>query len=166
MENLFSLDLQQIFIPSGSILEIVLRGTLMYFALLLLLRFVLRREPGKIGLADMLLVVILADASQNAMAGGYKSWTEGALLVCTLVFWNYALDWLAFRYPFMQRLLEPAPLMLVKNGQMLRRNMRQEMITEEELRSQLRQNGIDDLSNVKEARIESDGNISVVGFDH
>jgi uncharacterized membrane protein YcaP (DUF421 family) len=96
MEKYVALNWEVVFVPSGSIVEVMLRGTLMYFALVLLMRLVLRREPGSIGLADMLLVVILADASQNAMAGGYKSWTEGVVLVGTLLFWNYAFDWLAY----------------------------------------------------------------------
>lgn len=162
MEQFLSVDWHEVFVPGGSILEIILRGSLMYLSLVLLMRFVLRREPGKIGLADMLLVVILADASQNGMAGGYKSWTEGVVLVATLIFWNYALDWLAYRVPLVQRLLEPAPLLLVTNGRMLKRHMRQEMITEDELRGQLREHGVEDLAEVKEARIESDGNISVI----
>jgi uncharacterized membrane protein YcaP (DUF421 family) len=99
MDKYIALNWEDVFVPSGSIVEIMLRGTLMYFALVFLMRFVLRREPGSIALADMLLVVILADASQNAMAGGYKSWTEGVLLVSTLVFWNYTFDWLAYRFP-------------------------------------------------------------------
>ena len=161
MDQYFSIDWADLFVPSGSIVAIVLRGTLMYFVLLLLLR-VFPREPGKIGLADMLLVVILADASQNAMAGEYRSVTEGVILVSTLVFWNFFLDWLAYHWSPFRRVLEPAPLLLVKNGRMLKRNMRQEMITEEELRGQLRQNGVLHITDVREARMESDGNISVV----
>lgn len=93
-----------------------------------------------IGIADLLVVVLIADAAQNAMASEYKSITEGAILVLTIIFWNYAVDWLGFRFPALQRLTRP-PLLLIKDGEMLFRNMRQEMITTEELNSQLRQQG-------------------------
>jgi uncharacterized membrane protein YcaP (DUF421 family) len=146
-------------------LEIVVRGTIVYLALFFLLRFILRREPGKVGIADMLLVVLIADAAQNAMATDSRSITEGLVLVATLIFWNYALDWLAYRFSWVRRLIEPAPLLLVKDGRLLHRNLRQEMITEEELRGQLRQHGIEDVGEVAEARIESDGHISVLTRD-
>jgi uncharacterized membrane protein YcaP (DUF421 family) len=108
------------------------------------------------------LITLLADASQNAMAGGYNSIVSGIVLVCTIIFWSYFLDWLGFRVPWFGRLVEPAPLPLIKRGKLLRRNMRHELITEEELMSQLREQGLDDFAKVKEAYIESDGHISVV----
>jgi uncharacterized membrane protein YcaP (DUF421 family) len=57
----------------------------MYLFLFLLFRFVMRRDVGAIGIADVLLIVIIADASQNAIAGGYDSVTEGLVVVATLV---------------------------------------------------------------------------------
>lgn len=69
-------------------LELVVRGTAMYWFLFLLFRFVLRRDVGSIGIADVLLLVLIADAAQNAMAGSYESITEGCLLVATIVGWN------------------------------------------------------------------------------
>ena len=113
----------------------------------------------------MLLIVLLADASQNAMAGEYKSLPDGIVLVATIVFWSYALDWLSFKFPRLQYLIEPPPLLLIKNGQLLPRNMRRELITEVDLKGQLRQQGISDISKVKEAYIETDGRISVIEWE-
>jgi uncharacterized membrane protein YcaP (DUF421 family) len=73
-----------------------------------------------IGIADLLVV----DAAQNAMASEYKSITESAIVVLTIVFWNYAVDWLGFRFPALQCLIRPPPLLLIKDGEMLFRNMR------------------------------------------
>ena len=100
---------------------------------------IFRRQAGALGLSDLLVVVLIADAAQNAMASEYKSITEGAILVGTIFFWDYFLDWLGFRIPFLRRLLRPRALLLIENGRLLRRNMRQEMITAEELMGQLRQ---------------------------
>lgn len=61
------------FMPDGPVLEIIVRGTVTYLALFTLLRIILRREAGNLGITDMLVIVLLADASQNAMAGGYNS---------------------------------------------------------------------------------------------
>jgi uncharacterized membrane protein YcaP (DUF421 family) len=96
------------------------------------------------------------------MAGDYKSLPEGIVLVATIIFWNYALDWLSFKFPRFESLIEPPALPLVKNGQLLRRNMRRELITEADLLGQMREQGISDVSKVKEAFIESDGRISII----
>ena len=156
------MDWKSIFLPDVPLLEIILRGSAMYIALFVLLRMVLKRQTGSLGMTDLLLITLIADASQNAMAGEYKSVPDGIVLVATIIFWNYAFDWLSFRYPWFSRLIEPPPLPLIKNGRLLRRNMRHELITEEELMSQLREQGVDDPEKVKEAYIESDGHISVV----
>ncbi len=161
MELISNLDWKSMFVPSGNVFEIVLRGTVVYFFLLVLLR-ILRREAGAVGLSDLLVVVIIADAVQNAMANEYKSITEGLVLVSTIVFWDFSLDWLGSRSQFIHRLLRPAPMLLIKDGKLLRRNMRQEMITEEELMSQLRKQGIDAYEKVKKCFLEGDGQFSII----
>jgi uncharacterized membrane protein YcaP (DUF421 family) len=60
------------------------------------------------------------------------------ILVSTIIFWSYTLDWLAHKFPWFGRLIEPPPLPLLKNGKLLRRNMRRELISEDKLTSQLR----------------------------
>jgi uncharacterized membrane protein YcaP (DUF421 family) len=165
MKTLFGIDWQHFFLPSVALAELILRGSLIYLGIFALMRFVLKREAGTIGLPDLLMTVLVADAAQNAMAAEYHSITEGAVLIATIVFWNYALDWLGHRFPRVERLLHPPPLPLVKDGRLLRRNMRQELITEEELMSHLRQHGIAELAQVKEAYMEGDGQISVIPRD-
>jgi uncharacterized membrane protein YcaP (DUF421 family) len=87
------------------------------------------------------------------------------VLVGHIIFSNYALDWLSFKAPWFERLIEPSPLPLVKQGKLLRRNMRSELITEVELRGQLREQGVEDVAKVKAAYIESDGRISVIKYE-
>jgi uncharacterized membrane protein YcaP (DUF421 family) len=157
-----SLDWQSLFIPTTPLLELVLRGTLMYFALLFALRLLGRRQVGSLSLMDLLLIVLIADAAQNAMAAEYRSLTEGLVLCGTLIGWNYFFDFLAFRSKWFARLLEPPPLPLVRDGQLQRRNMRKELLTEEEVLSQLREQGVEDISVVRMAYIEPDGAFSVL----
>jgi uncharacterized membrane protein YcaP (DUF421 family) len=88
-------------------LELVVRGTIMYLGLVLTFRFILRRDVGALGIPDVLFIVMVADAAQNAMAGEYKSVADGVVLVATLVFWNVALDWLAFHSRAVRRFIEP-----------------------------------------------------------
>jgi uncharacterized membrane protein YcaP (DUF421 family) len=145
--------------------ELVLRGTLMYWFLLLLFRFLVRRRMGSVGLGDMLVLVLLADAAQNAMSGDYKTFSEGAVLVATIVGWNVALDWLVYRVAAVRRIMEPSPLPLIRDGRVLRKNLREEFLTVDELKSKLREKGIDDVRDVKHAYLESDGEVSVLKLD-
>lgn len=156
------MDWKSIFLLDIPVSEIILRGSLIYISLFVLLRVVLKRQAGSLGMTDLLLITLIADASQNAMAGSYTSLSAGIILVCTIMFWSYAFDWLSYRFAWFNRLIEPRPLPLVKRGELLRRNMRRELITEDELMSQLREQGVDDLGKVKEAFMEPDGHISVV----
>ncbi len=146
-------------------LEIVVRGTAIYLGLFLLLRLVLKRQAGTVGITDLLVIVLIADAAQNAMADDYKSISDGILLVCVIIFWSHALDWLGYAFPSLNRFVHPPPLPLIRNGQLLRQNMRRELITHEELMTQLREQGVLDIKEVKMACMEGDGRVSVVPFE-
>ena len=155
------MDWDAIFVPTLPLGEIILRGTVVYLCLFFMFR-VLRREAGEIGISDLLVVVLIADASQNAMASEYRSITEGLILVATIAFWDYFLDWLGYRFAAVERLLRPAPLLLVRDGHMLKKNMRRELIRDDELMVQLREQGITHLDEVKRCYLEGDGHVSVI----
>ncbi len=156
-----NIDWAAIFIPKLSLIEIVIRGTLVYLVLFIFLR-IFRRNSGNIGIADLLVIVIIADAAQNAMGSKYESVTEGAVLVGTILGWNFILDWLPYRFPSLKRLVEPPPLLLIKDGQLKHSNLRKEMITKEELLSQIREQGVESIDMVKTCYLEGDGQISVI----
>lgn len=143
-------------------LEIIVRGSAMYLFLFLMFRVVVRRRVGAVGMADILVLVIVADAAQNGMSGEYKSVTDGAILVGTILAWDMLIDWLNYRVPALRNWLEAPPLLLVRDGRMLHRNLRHEFVTEDELNAKLREKGVQDVSEVAEARMESDGEISVI----
>ncbi len=162
MENLLSIDWGRLFGFSMPMTELMIRGSVMYWFLFFIFRFVVRRDIGAVGLGDLLILVIVADAAQNAMAGEYTTVSDGMVLVGTLIGWNVVLDWSSFRFPALRRFAEPNPLALIKDGRMLIRNMRKEFITEDELRGKLREAGVESLEQVKRAYMESDGQISVI----
>lgn len=142
--------------------ELLVRGTAVYWFLFLLFRFVLRRDTGSLGIADILLLVLIADASQNAMAGSYETVTDGFVLVATIMGWNWFMDWASYHFGAVRRFAMPPPLVLVRDGRMILRHMRREYITTAELMARLREHGIDKLGDVKIARMEADGDISVI----
>jgi uncharacterized membrane protein YcaP (DUF421 family) len=158
-------DWRALLLPSAPLLELIVRGTAMYLGLFVLLRVVLKRHSGKVGIADLIVVAIIADASQNGLAGEYASVTDGLLLVGVILFWSFAIDWLGYKSPRFQRLLIPRALPLVRDGQLLRENMRRELITHSELMGQLREQGVARLEDVTLACIEGTGQISVVTKD-
>ncbi len=162
MDKLFDIDWPGLFIPTHSIAEMIVRGTLMYVALFMILRMLLKRQAGGIGLADLLLVVIIADAAQNAFAKEYGSLSEGLVLILTIVFWDYVFDWLGSRVEWFGRMMHPQPLALIKDGRLLRRNMEKETISEDELMTELRKKGIETPAQVKKAYIEGDGHVSII----
>ena len=162
MEILFGIDWQHVLLPSIALAELILRGSVIYLGIFALMRFVLKREAGTVGLPDLLMTVLIADAAQNAMASDYHSITEGVVLITTIVWWNYILDWLGHRFPRVERLLHPPPVPLITDGRLLRRHMQQELVTEEELMSHLRQQGIANLAQVQKAYMEGDGQISII----
>jgi uncharacterized membrane protein YcaP (DUF421 family) len=145
-------------------LELFVRGTVIYLVILALMR-ILRREPGAVGMADLLMLVLIADASQNAMAKEYKSVADGLVLVCTLFFWNYALDWLGFHFSIVDRFIHPQPVALIRNGRLVHQGLRRQLIREDQLQSVLREHGVSNVSDVRLANLEGDGHISVIRYE-
>lgn len=141
MDTWFNINWKELFVPSIPVVELILRGSLVYLVLFWVLRLLPSRQLGTLGIPDLLVVVLFAEAAQNAMATNYTSITEGAILVGTVTFWSYFLNWVGYKFPPFQRFLNPPPLLLVKNGRLIDRHMQRERITEDELMSQLRCSG-------------------------
>lgn len=159
---MFDVDWGRLFVPTASLAEIFLRGSVVYLLLFAVMRILPRREVGGMGAADILVIVLIADAVQNGMSGSYESITEGLLLAGTIFFWATVVDWLDFRFPKL-KLAEGGQILVVKDGRFLRRNMRREKVTEAEVLAQLRQHGYDQVEQVSAAYIEGDGRFSVLG---
>ena len=161
MGTVFGVDWDQLLAVDPPLAETVLRGSLTYLVSFAFLRL-FKREAGSVGIADLLVIVLIADAAQNAMAASYTSVTNGAVLVGTLLFWSYVLDWLGYHVPRVRRLVRPRPVPLIVDGRPLVANLRRQLMTEEELLSQVRLQGVADLARVRSAYVEVDGHISVL----
>jgi uncharacterized membrane protein YcaP (DUF421 family) len=155
----------EIFAPNKSLFESFLRGSAVYFTVLVLVRIVPKRQVGSVGLTDVLLLVLLSECVSQALNNNSPSVLNGAVAVLALLFWNFILDWLAFRWPWFRNVLEPQPVQLVRDGQVLAKNMNRERLAEDELLTQLRQKGFDSLERVKSVYLESEGKVSVVPAD-
>jgi len=160
-EKILKVDWEAVFYTKESVLEIVIRGSVMYLVMFALLR-IFRRQAGSVGIADLLVIVVIADAAQNGMSGDSKSVTEAVLLIVTIILWDFFFDLLGYKSKFFARILEPKALHVIKDGKLLRENMKSEMITYDELTSQMRLEGIENISDVKQACLESDGHFSFI----
>jgi uncharacterized membrane protein YcaP (DUF421 family) len=161
MDSLFKIDWQSMFVPTESILEVIIRGSIMYLGMYFVLR-IFRRQAGSMGLADILVIVIIADAAQNGMAGDSKSITEALILITTIVLWDFFFDWIGFRSAFVHRFLESPPLLLIEDGKIQKKNLEKEFMTEDELMSHLRLHGLESAHSVKKCFLESNGHFSVL----
>lgn len=156
------LDLDAVFGMTLPVIELFVRGSVMFWFLVLVFRVVLRRDVGSMGITDFLFVVLLGDAAQNGMIGEATSATDAIVLISTLAFWNFLVDWATWRFPAVERLLSAHRLCLVRNGRRNRRNLRREFISDAELMAKVREEGLEDLSRIKAMYLESDGEISLI----
>jgi uncharacterized membrane protein YcaP (DUF421 family) len=157
--------LGSIFDLSIPLLEIFIRGTVTFIALLVMMRVVGQRESGGLGITDVLLVVLVAQAAAVGLHGGASSIADGVLLVATILFWSIAFDALAYRWPRLGRFIKAQPRLLIKDGELNPPVLRRELMTREEVLSQLRLHGIEDPAEVERAYIEPNGMISIVRRD-
>lgn len=159
---LFPDNWSEILIPSVPILELVVRGSVVYLSLFFGLRFILKREAAALEISDLLVIVLIADAVSNGMSGSYTSVTDALILAATLIGWNWSLDYLAFRFQRIRWIIRPKPLLLIQKGRLIEQNARRELLTHEEIIAQLRTQGIERIEDVEEAYMESSGVITVV----
>ena len=155
-------DIGAALVPDVSLFETVVRGIVVYFSIFVLLRIILRGRTSAVSVSDLLVLVLIADAAQNAMASEYHSITNGLVLVATIILCSFTVDWLAYRVPTIRRFVHPERKPLVVDGRVIRTTLREELMTEVELETQLRLNGVEDVSEVKAAYLEGNGEISVI----
>lgn len=142
--------------------EIVLRTSALYLALVLLLRLIPKRRTGHLSPNDILALILIGGIAADGIMGGSVAPLDVLLMIALVVGWGYVLDLLEFRFRCFRRFLRDRQTTLVRDGRPLWRNMRREMVTEEELMAALRKLGIPDVAMVRTACLEADGEISVL----
>jgi uncharacterized membrane protein YcaP (DUF421 family) len=156
------IDWSEMFSFTISPFELIIRGTVIYLFLFCLFRFVVRRDTGSLSVPDVLVLVIIADAAQNAMSSDYKSIVDGMVLIGTIIAWDAFLNFLSYRFKPMRRFVLPHPICIVKDGIKQQANLRRQLITDEELNQMLRQHEVENLAQVRRAYLEPDGQITVL----
>ena len=155
---------QEIFIPELSLAELVVRGMILYFLILILLRILPRRTISELGAMDLVFVLLITEAASHAL-GDFTSIGDGVIMVMVIMICSFSVNQLTFHSTFFQKMFEQPPVPIIKDGKMLHRNIRKELITQDELMARLHENGIEDLKEVKDAWVESEGNISMIKWE-
>lgn len=159
------IDWNAVFALQAPPLEMFLRGTAAYWFIFVLLRMAGRRDIGSVGIADLLVLMLVADAAGNAMAGESTSTTDGLISVAAIVFWSAVIDRVGYFFPRMRGWLEPGRICVIRDGELQRRGMRREYITQDELLTELHLQGLERFEQVEYAYVESDGKISIIKAD-
>ena len=142
--------------------EFILRALMVYFVLMLLIRLSGKRSMGQFTSFDILLVVLLGNAVQNALLGEDASVGGGMLLAATLIVLNWVVGWLSARSPRVERWVEGVPVLLARDGNVYRDVLRRELISHEDFQKAMRESGCLELDNIRLAVLETNGQISIV----
>ena len=145
--------------------EIFLRGTIMFLALYVMVRVTGKREAGAHSLTDLLVVVLVAQAASQGMAGEAGGITDSVLLIATILAWSVALDAIAYRWPALAPVLKSRATPLIKDGVVNKRALRREFMQHDELMAELRLHGVTDVEDVARAYLEANGMVSVIRKD-
>lgn len=103
------MDWASVFVPTAPMLELVVRGTVTFLVLILLLRLVGQREAGGLGMTDLLVVVLVADAASAGLTGDAETIGDDLLLVGTILAWSVVLDGITYRWPRVGRAIKAGP---------------------------------------------------------
>jgi uncharacterized membrane protein YcaP (DUF421 family) len=152
-------------IPEVQILEKIVRPLVVYFFLLIAFRIAGKRELGQMTPFDLIVLLTISNALQNAMIGPDNSLTGGIIGGLTLFVANGFVGRLTLYSPSIAGLLEGMPTPLIENGRILTRNLRHEVMTRSELERAIRKHGLDpeaDVPLIKRALLEQDGTVTIL----
>ena len=148
-----------------TLLDVALRTSIVYLALLVGLRLTGTRQLGQMSTFDLVLLLIIANAVQNAMVGPDTSLAGGLVAAGVLIGWHRLIDWWRVRSRGVSKLLAGEGIMLIHDGKILQEHLERAGITHDELRQALREHGVGSVQDVMLAVLEPDGAISVVRYD-
>lgn len=146
----------------GTAFEIVLRTLAVYLVILVGLRLAGKREIGQMTIFDLVVLLLIANAVQNAMVGPDTSLVGGLLAAIVLLVLDFLIARLGLRFPRLRRLVIGNPTLLILHGEVIQDHLRREGLDEETLMTALREHGVVDIQAVEMAVLEIDGSISVV----
>ena len=147
---------------SVSFTDLTIRAVVVYLAVLLLLRVSGKRQLGQMSAIELVALLLISNAVQNAMNAGDNSLVGGVWLAAVLIFLSWLISWLGYRNKNLRLIFEGAPTLLMHRGKTIPSALAKERINLSELITMLRKQGIHHLHEVHSAILESDGTLTLV----
>jgi uncharacterized membrane protein YcaP (DUF421 family) len=148
-----------------SLLIIMAKSTAVYIFIVFAIRLFGKKELAQLSVVDLVFILLISNAVQNAMVGDDNSLPGGLAAASGLFIVNYVFKWLLKYFPGFSRFIQGSEIMLVYHGKMIAENMNKALITKEELEASVREHGVKDIKEVNLAILEMDGNISICSND-
>lgn len=142
--------------------ELILRGTLIYIFMFVIMRFWGKKHLGELTAFDFILLLFMSEAVQNSLVDDDKSIFGGMIVIATFLFWNVVVNKLTYRFRKLEKIIDGEPKILIKDGRIDETVLKKEQITQQELHEAIREQGVLEIGKVKQATIETNGHISVV----
>lgn len=146
--------------------EIILRVTCVYLFMVFAIRVFGKKELTQLSTTDLVFIVLISNAVQNAMVGSDSSLQGGLIAAAVLFILNFLLKLLMYRSSRIKELIEDKPMILVHDGKVDIEHMHAIRMTMEELEEAIREHGVENYKSVKLAILEVDGNVSVISDDN
>ncbi len=149
----------------SSLADVAIRTGIIYLVVVLGLKLLGKKELSQISIVDLVFILLISNAVQNAMVGDNTSLEGGVIAAVALLTINFILRYINYRSSRFRNVIEGEPVLLIYEGSLVKKHLEREKITLEELMAVLREHGVADIKDVKLAMLEIDGNISVVSKD-
>lgn len=149
----------------SSLPEIIVRTAIVYLFLIVVMRISGKREVGQMSILELIVVLLISDAVQNSMVGDNTTLWAGPVAVLTLLGLDYAFNLLTLRSKRLRHVIEGEPRLLIRDGKLLHKAIREEKVELDEVRRAIRAHGVSGIEDVQLAVLETDGTISVIPKD-
>ena len=146
---------------ANTLIFTALRASLVYFFLLLVVRVLGKREIGNTSAFDLIVALILGEVVDEIIYGDVTI-LQGMIAIVVVAIWHLVNSWASFKSEFIDKLTGAPPTLMVKSGEIQHKNLAKERLNEDELFSELRMIGVEDVKEVKQATLEPNGTISVL----
>lgn len=147
---------------SNNYVRIIFSTFVIYLFIVIAIRLFGKKELAQLSVVDLVFILLISNAVQNAMVGPDSTLTGGLVAASTLFIVNYALKYLQYRFPKFNKVIEGDATMLIYQGKMIESHMKKAQITEDELMEAVREHGVISVKEVDLAILEIDGSISVL----
>ena len=152
----------ELWIPGEPIGELLLRATVVYFALLVLVRISGKRTVGQFTPFDLVVVMLISEATQAALVDGEKSITGALIVVATLIALNWLLGFASARSRRIDRLVEGSPVLVARDGRIFEDALARQNVSLGDFREAMRSHGVPRDDQIRFAFLETNGEITVV----